>query len=87
VYSKKKSTFAKIFDKENMRGYQMVIYGYVFSSMVFFFVQTKSKYWIDQINIKNKNEEAQSKKPSNIILENGQLLKSEKNDVFDKAPN
>ena len=33
----------RIFNKENMRGYQLVIHGYFYSCMVFFFVQFKGK--------------------------------------------
>ena len=71
AYTKKQSTFSKYIDKENMRGYQMVIYGYIFSSMVFFFVQTKSKYLIDHLEV----EKPEIEKLSNVILEDGKLLK------------
>ena len=35
--------YKKVLDKDNMRGYQLVIHGYFVSCMVFFFVQFKSK--------------------------------------------
>ena len=46
-----------------MRGYQLVIQGYIFSSFVFFFVQTKTQslygmlYGTEKPNIIHENEE------------------------------
>ena len=45
VYEKqqKKSLVRRLFRKENLRGYQLVIHGYFFSCLVFFGVQYKGK--------------------------------------------